>query len=171
MLLPTQVSYQDLLTEADVTPQCRPLTTQTLCEVTHGEVRLLEGMTFLARHGYNFEIALSSLDTEGDESMSLVQLGFRKIFHSIHRLASTVQQGKRVHPGEGPDQTEMHARLITVTIVPPIRQGNPSNSFEFLHFHSVLQSFWQPLSLLSAISTCDYMVSCTLYSVCVCGHA
>lgn len=131
-------------------PQCRPLTTQTLCEVTHGEVRLLEGMTFPARHGYNFKIALSSLDTEGDESMSLVQLGFRKIFHSIHSLASTVQQGKRVHPGEGPDQTEMHARPITVTIVPPIRQGNPSNSFEFLHFHSVLQSFWQPLSLLSA---------------------
>ena len=55
-LLPTQVSYQDLLTEADVSPQCRPLTTQTLCEVTHGEVRLLEGMTFPARHGYNFKI-------------------------------------------------------------------------------------------------------------------
>ena len=148
-LLPTQVSHQELLDEADVTPRCQPLTEQSLCEVTHGSIKLLPDMTFPVRHGYNFEIALSSLDTEWDDSTNLIQIGFSSISAFISSLDSTVKQATISHMQEDELDRRDH-RPISVTITPPIRQGTPSSSFEYLTFHTVLQAAWQPLSLLSA---------------------
>lgn len=150
-LLPALVNAQTIMTEAGITERCQPLNDHQLCEITHGSIPISGDMTFPVRDGYQFEVALSSLDEEWDAGLSLIQLGFARVLHKIYEFSREVQQAIQrspvQHPGSSADAPE---QAISVTIVPPLRQGTPADSFEFLHFHTVLQSAWQPLSLLSA---------------------
>jgi hypothetical protein len=90
-LLPLHVSHQQLLTVADITDRCVPLNPTILCEASHGSIKIEDGMTFPVRNGFNFELALSSLDTERDDTVSLLQLAFAKVQIQIRQLDKIVQ--------------------------------------------------------------------------------
>jgi len=149
--LPSQVTEQVIIQEVGITDRCRPFRPNQMCEITHGSIVIQGQMTFPVRNGYQFEIALSSLDEEWDTDVTLIQISFTKIQKQIRSLHSLVDHSFRSGPRSHPNrEQEPTANAISVTITPPLREGTPSSSFHFLTFHSVLQSAWQPLSLLSA---------------------
>lgn len=150
-LLPTQVTAQVIMQEAGITERCRPLTSQRTCEVMHGSVCIDDTTSFPVRHGYQFEVALSSLDEEWDEATTFIQLSFGKIQHYIRQLDQTVHATMQAAliQSVGTDQA-VPTRAVTTTVLPPLRQGHAADSLQFLNFHSILQCAWQPLSLLSA---------------------
>ena len=150
-LLPQHVSQQQLLTEADVTDRCVPLNPNTLCEVSHGSIQIEGDMTFPVRHGFNFELALSSLDTERDDTASLLQLVFAKVQVQIRQLDQLVHHAtKTMPPSQG--QPPVQNRPVEMAISPPHRAGNPVNSFDALNFLTTLQCHWQPLSIVPPVN-------------------
>ena len=150
-LLPTQVTAQIIMHEAGINDRCRPLNAHQLCEVSHGTIPIDDLMTFPVRHGFQFEVALSSLDEEWDVGVNLIQIGFAQINSHIMKLDHLVKSAYWQFPMKCPARDACdHPQSISVTIIPPLRDGTPADSFAYLTFHSVLQSVWQPLSLLSA---------------------
>jgi len=150
-LLPTQVTAQIIMHEAGINDRCRPLNAHQLCEVSHGTIPIDDLMTFPVRHGFQFEVALSSLDEEWDVGVNLIQIGFAQINSHIMKLDHLVKSAYWQFPMKCPARDACdHPQSISVTIIPPLRDGTPADSFAHLTFHSVLQSVWQPLSLLSA---------------------
>ena len=67
------------------------------------------------------------------------QIGFSSISAFISSLDSTVKQATISHMQEDELDRRDH-RPISVTITPPIRQGTPSSSFEYLTFHNSFAS-------------------------------
>ena len=150
-LLPPQVNAQVIMQEAGVTDRCRPLTAHQLCEIMHGSIRIEGDMTFPVRHGFQFELALSSLDEEWELEVSLLQLSFATIQQQIRTIDKAVLAARRSLPMQCPgSDASPNEQAISVTILPPFQQGTAACPFAYLTFHSVLQSAWQPLSLLSA---------------------
>ena len=150
-LLPTQVDEYTIIQEVGINDRCRPLNPHQVCEIMHGTIKIEGTMTFPVRHGYQFEVALSSLDDDWDEDTALIQIEFAKFQnqfrHFDRSILASLRTGIISHPSQ---EAATPHQAISTTIVPPVRQGTPADSFQFLTFHSVLQSAWQPLSLLSA---------------------
>ena len=148
---PFRVSHQQLLNEADITDRCVPLNPHTLCEATHGSIKIEDEMTFPVRHGYNFELALSSLDTERDDTASLLQLVFVVVQKQIRQLDKIVHNAITAMPPSQAQPPEQD-RPIEMAISPPLRAGNPVNSFDALNFLTTLQCYWQPLSVVAPVN-------------------
>ena len=151
ILLPPEITYEQLPDEATVSSDFVPLDESSAAQVTHGSVTILPGTEFPVRDGYHFQVAVASLDPATYDTSSFLQLGFHTLFGIMQDLKTRVDTPvpivKLMH------QRESSHMPISTTVVPPLRAGTPANSFEFLTFHSALQSLWQPLSILGPPGT------------------
>lgn len=150
-LLPTLVTASDIMQEAGITERIRPLSAQQTCEITHGSIVIQGDMTFPVRHGFQFDVAVASLDEEWDHEVALLQISFARVFQQILRLDKFVQVAMRTVPVEYPGHDDLDpSQAVSLELGPQTSPMRTAEGFASLTFHSVLQSAWQPLSLLSA---------------------
>ena len=122
--------------------------------MTHGTVDILPHTEFPVRNGFHFQVAVASLDPHLHDNTVFLQLGFGKVYTLIQELKSQVDTNIPVRQCMTQGS---HADLpISTTIVPPLRTGTPANSFAFQHFHTALQSLWQPQSASQETSGSSY---------------
>ena len=151
ILLPLDVTYEQLLDEATVSSSFAPLEESVPAQITHGSIDILPGTSFPVRNGFHFQVAIASLDPEVQDATIFLQLGFYRLVNTIKNLQASIERPipifKLMH------HEEPAPLPISTTVVPPLRAGTPANPFEFLTFHSTLQSLWQPLSILGPPGT------------------